>query len=435
MAGHDDSTETPYSGGSKRRRNTIIAVVALVAVTAAGAFLYLQNRSSSPDSLYRTAVASEAHLVVTVSADGRAVPVRSTDVYPAVSGTVIDVYVELGDEVKAGDQLYAVDTSALHGATLQAESALASQQRALEQAYASQRSSEQALAQARATLLQTTQNLAALESKPTTTPGLPEQIALAQAQKASAEKGVAAAEASVKAAKVGISASAVSVESAQYAYDDAASNEGSAVVVAPVGGVITTMDLAVGTAASGNAGGASSASAGMGTSGASVVISDTSEYQVSIDISESQRSQVEIGQDVQVTFGALRGVETSGTVTWIAPAGTNNSGVITYQVDISLGSRPEGLEQGMSAAVEIVTAEFPEALIIPTAAVKADGAEKYVVLLEADGTTRAVVIETGDTVGTDTRVVSGISDGDVVILGLNSDTSGITLPSPSASDD
>lgn len=437
MAERDDRNGAAerYADGGKKRRTTIAAIAVLVVVAAVVGYVYLHSHKPSAASQYRTATASKRHLVATVSADGEVTPIHSTDIYAQVSGTVKRLYVKLGDHVEAGDKLYVVDTSSLHATTLQAKGTLATQKQSRKQASATLANAEQALAQAQASKLQAAQNLAALESKPATTTGLADQIELAKKQKKTAQAGVDAADASVRAAKAGVSAADVNVSSAQHSYDTALSNEANATVVAPVTGVITTMDLAVGGPVSGSGGSATQASVSAGTSTASIVISDDAAYKVRVDVSESQRPRVKLGQAAMVSFDALKSGDTSGTVTWIAPAATNSSGVITYEADISLESQPTGMAQGMSAAAKIVTDDLSDVLTVPTSAVKVDGATTYVVVLGSDGTTRAVPIQIGRTDNTNTQVLSGLRDGDKAVIGVNASAGTITLPTPAANGD
>ena len=54
-------------------------------------------------------------------------------------------------------------------------------------------------------------------------------------------------------------------------------------------------------------------------------------------------------------------------------------------------------------------------------------------LLGANGKTRAATIKIGKTDNANTQVLSGIAQGDVVVLGVKSNAGAIALPTPTAS--
>ena len=431
------NSAAPQTAKKKRRTRTALIAVAILAVLAGGSgYVYLQSQKKPAGSNYRTATVTRSHLVATVSADGSTKPIESTDVYPAVSGTVKRLDVKLGDTVTAGDTLYVLDRATLQGTVLQARATLDSQKQARKQASQSLATGEQSIAAAQATLLQANQNLDALESKPATTTGIDEQIALAKKQRGTAQEGLDAADASYVTAEAGVNAARSNLKSAQDSYDTAVADQKHAVVTAPVDGVITTMDITLCGSVSAGSGGASagggqSAYSG-GSSAAGIVISETGGYKARVDVSESQRPRVKVGQPASVTFNSLRGQDVSGTVTWIAPVGTNTAGVVTYEVDVTLGSQPQSVSQGMSATARIVTDTLDGALAVPSAAVKVDGQTKYVVVLLAEGTTKAVVIKTGVIADKNTEITSGVNEGDTVVLGAKAAATGggSLLPSP-----
>lgn len=71
------------------------------------------------------------------------------------------------------------------------------------------------------------------------------------------------------------------------------------------------------------------------------------------DLSEKDAASIRIGAAAQVSFDALPGVTVTGTVTRIAPRSVKTTGV-NYTVTIELDEMPAGLRWGMTALVEIV---------------------------------------------------------------------------------
>jgi len=98
-----------------------LAVAVLVVAGAVTA--YAATRSSGPS--YRTAAAAPQNVQQTLSSTGSIQPGSSANVSFPVSGTVASVAAVLGDPVKAGQQLAALDTTALNTAVAAATATLA----------------------------------------------------------------------------------------------------------------------------------------------------------------------------------------------------------------------------------------------------------------------------------------------------------------------
>jgi HlyD family secretion protein len=232
----------------------------------------------------------------------------------------------------------------------------------------------------------------------------------------------------------------VLVRSAQKDVDDgtlAAPTDG---VVSAINGVVGeylspssgTTALAPGSRAaipgSGSAaGGAGAGGAGAGGAGAGaaairpggsqfLVLSRARSFQVVVPFEESDAAQIGSGQRVSVRFDAIPGLTEDGTVVALSPSASAISGVISYYVTVRLERRNSRLRDGQTARVDVTTAERENVLSVPNAAVRRQGDTDIVVVVEPDGRQRIVTIRAG-LVGADrTEVVSGLSEGQRVIL-------------------
>lgn len=101
----------------------VVALLALVVV--GGVAAYLAVSASGPAATVQSAVATEEDLALTITAAGRVESGVRADVFPPTAGTLSDVLVEDGDEVKAGAVLARLDTGPLELQVVQARSALA----------------------------------------------------------------------------------------------------------------------------------------------------------------------------------------------------------------------------------------------------------------------------------------------------------------------
>jgi RND family efflux transporter MFP subunit len=131
-------------------------------------------------------------------------------------------------------------------------------------------------------------------------------------------------------------------------------------------------------------------------------------------VDETDIGNVAVDNPVTFTVEAYPTREFEGRVARIAPKGTIISGVVNFEVMITIDSSAELLKPDMTANVSIRTAER-EALVVPSAAVQREGSERFV-WVDRDGTLtrRAVTVGTRDASFTEIR--EGIGPGDRVLV-------------------
>lgn len=151
--------------------------------------------------------------------------------------------------------------------------------------------------------------------------------------------------------------------------------------------------------------------------------------QVVVSLNELDILDIEIGQTAKVTFDAISGFEAEGVVVKKDVAGTVNSGVVSYDVTLSIQSDDERILTGMSADVDIVLLSKPGVTLVSKVAVKEDRDGKYVeVVQNADSLemqpfytpdtieTEKVYLEIGDEDDVNYEVLSGLEVGDRIVL-------------------
>ncbi len=138
--------------------------------------------------------------------------------------------------------------------------------------------------------------------------------------------------------------------------------------------------------------------------------------EIRADVPESDIVKVQVGQKADVTFDALPSDEIiSAEVTEIDPASTVIQDVVYYRVKLSF-SPDSRIKPGMSADIDIKTAEKNDVITVPLRAVKTEGDREYVEILKADNTAEKVFVETG-LKGDEglVEIVSGLSGGEKII--------------------
>ncbi len=106
---------------------------------------------------------------------------------------------------------------------------------------------------------------------------------------------------------------------------------------------------------------------------------DLSSFHVDVPIDELDIAEVRLGQRVAISLDALPGQRIGGSVTSIAPQATRSEqGTTSYDVTVTLDQDSPGVRPGMTAVVEIITAEKTDALLVPRRAVRTEGGRSYV---------------------------------------------------------
>ncbi len=230
------------------------------------------------------------------------------------------------------------------------------------------------------------------------------QIAAAQASLAQAESTLDKLVESTSAEDLAIAEAGV--EQARLSLLDAEESLAKATIVAPFDGLVTAVNVTEGE---------------MG-SGALVQIVSNS-YQVVLSVDEIDVGAISIGQEATLTLETWPDVEIGAEVTAIAPSANNNGSIVSYDVTLQLAQSELPILVGMTANANLITAQHEDVLIVPNAAITADRqAGTYSVNLitgELDG--RPTMEETAVTIGLKdgdfTQIISGLSEGDEVLIG------------------
>ena len=147
-----------------------------------------------------------------------------------------------------------------------------------------------------------------------------------------------------------------------------------------------------------------------------IVLSGLDQLQVVLPFEESDAAHIKAGQTVDVQLDAVPDLEARGTVASVAPSATPISGVVSYYATVDLDTRDPRERDGQSARATVLTDERTDVLTVPNNAVRQQGGASTVVVYEPSGEQRTVSVEAG-LVGADrTEVVSGLNEGDRVVV-------------------
>ena len=317
------------------------------------------------------------------SLTGQVAAVNAVQVFPLLAGQVLTLSVEEGDTVSRGQTLFTVDTSTVTstlGALQQSYDATkAATDRAIESARIGVEQAQQAVDNAQALF----EAGAAAEQDVTKA-----QQALAQAQ-----AGVAQAEAQQTASLAQITASMQQITTQAEL----------GTVTAPCAGTVTAVNLVRG-------GMASSAQP-------AVVIAENGAVEVTTSVAEDVYMNLKEGDEAGVLISVLSDEMITGTISSL-PAAAN---VQTSLYDVSI-ALPSDVKPpiGAFATVTFYTDRRDATISVPSEAILTGANdEQYVFVVDdyAEGETAVrVTVETGLVSHTDTEIVSGLVEGDRVVI-------------------
>ncbi len=149
-----------------------------------------------------------------------------------------------------------------------------------------------------------------------------------------------------------------------------------------------------------------------------IVLENPAYLLVTIPLDQVDVVKVRRDMPAHLTLDALPGQQFEGMIFEINPTPVQQSGVVSYNVDVKVPT-PENLTilSGMTATVEVETARKENVLVVPNLALQRNSGRATVQM----GSGEAVQVETGVTDGRYTEILSGLQEGDSV-LSLNTST-------------
>jgi multidrug efflux pump subunit AcrA (membrane-fusion protein) len=360
-----------------------------------------------------------------VLAQGKVRARRQVEVGSEITGRVTKVFVEIGDLVKVGDPLFALDDEQLGNTVRQLRVALKA-------ADAMYRRAELMRDEAKRNLERDTR----LNEK---------KVLAADALRISSSR--------VELAGADVSQSSAAVERARLDLLRAQDALSKAQVLAPIEGTVVAVNLEVGQIAAPVGGlSSSSMSGGMlglggGDPGATIVIADLSELLARLAVDELDVAQVKLGQPVEITAQGQRETSYAGVITRVGLMGRDVGGSVQFPVEASVqlgeSSAPVGgsdsgpsevpavdasaspamLRPGMSVSAQIEVKRLADALAIPVAAVlEGDGRDKPDRVWKIDDgisgdTVEEAEVKLGPTDDDIVAVLGGLEAGDKIVEG------------------
>ena len=376
---------------SAKRSRVILAELILFA----GVFFIWTRRGKGDETQIQSVTVEKGNVVSTISASGTILTANTLSITTSATGIVKKVYVKDGDVVAKGQKLAEID---LDPAGAQRK----------ESTYESYISATNSLTSAKNNLRSAEASLAvtydeikghdtdeSLEIKETRTK--------AEVAKDNAYLGVINAQAS-------LTSSLLSYQTS------------SPTVYAPNSGTIDNITIVEGMVLSSSS--SSSTTTNTTTQGERIaVIKTTGTPLATFNISEIDVSRVAQGQKATLTLDALSDKTFTGKVVSVDKVGTTSSGVTNYPVIIQFDLEAPEILPNMAATANIILETKNDVLVIPSSAITTSNGTSTVKVLR-NGQEISTTVELGLTSDSGVEISSGLSEGDTIVTGTTSTSSG-----------
>lgn len=422
-------------------------LIFIVAVAAAFWFGACGSSKANPDNSNQR---EDTEIVSVETAVARVVPIPSyfeatgtlagdaeSDVAPAVGGKIVAVNFDVGSYVRRGDVLVRLDARDAEIRLAQARAQLEQQKKAVRQAEAGVEQATANLRQAQVRLgvgddetfdiedfsqvisvraqlrlaekeLRRYEQLletgdvsrSAYDKAKAQRDQLLGQLAEARSNAAVAVKAIDTARAAVSGARAQAAQARAGVETAGTQVAQARKAVADHVIYAPISGYVSERNADPGEYISPNQPNAKLAT-----------IVRTAVLRLKIDVPEQDIGRVAVGQGVSAQVAAYPDRKFAGRITRILPGLDPRSRSLTVEAEIE---NVNGLlKPGQFATVRIAQSKPEPAVLIPVAAVRADG-EKNVVFVIEDGIAAKRVVQTGLLENDEIEIKQGIRENETV---------------------
>jgi RND family efflux transporter MFP subunit len=389
----------------------LIGILVALALAAFIAWRWLDRRSSEADDPDRSVAEGPATAVTaavvhverhnvgsTLTIAGEFKPFQDVDVHAKVAGYIRKIYVDVGDHVKTGQIIAVLEVPELAAQLTGADAAVRAAEQQIRRAQGDvqrAQSSHAAAHSAYTRLKQASDSRSGLVAQ--------QEVDDSQAKDLEAEGQEASAQAELSTAKQ-------QLEVSQASQKQALAMSGYTQITAPFAGVITNRFADTGALV---AAGTSSSTQAIPV----VRLAQVSVLRLVLPIPESVAGQIHLGDAVNVRVQALdRDIQ--GKVARFADSLDLQTRTMATEIDVE--NRDGHLMPGMYTETHLALREKNNALTIPLESVARDGDDATVLALTPQNKIEERHVRLGAEDNKRVEVVSGLSEGDRVIIGNRS---------------
>ena len=399
------------NGTSKKKRKRLIyGGVALLLVLLIAGGLIAATRGGTKIDPSKLQKVEKGDLAKSVVATGKVTPITKVEVKSKASGIVKHLLVDYGDKVKKGQLLAQLDKEEIEAQVEQSRAAAEAAEATLKGSEADYERAKVDAEGPDVPLLKRAYERAIGMAKE----GVVSTSALEDAQKnyemSLNKQNVSKAQVTVLKAKIAQSQGQLAQDRAnlkqleeQLSYTD---------IESPIDGIVLSRDVEMGDAVS--------SILVLGSAATLVMtLGDTSSVYVKGKVDESDIGKVYLGQPARIKVESFKDKTFNGVVTKISPMGVEKDNVTTFEVRVSINNPGGELKAEMTANAEIILEEHKNVLQIPEGAIVYDKDKKASVEIpdtSAKEGKKKIAVNIGISNGAKTELLSGLKEGDQVVL-------------------
>jgi len=392
----------------KRKSALWVLLVLALVIAAIGVVIWRATRMEDGVLVYTEQVIS-SEAAAYVYASGKVVAAEDRDVYAEAPGMVKEVFAELGQEVRKGDVLATLDSQTLDQQLSAARIQLSIAQETLKQTQSAGKLTYDLPLKTATAAYEDAQKMVADQQ------ALFDAGAISQSELEQAKRQLERAETEKLSAERGYNSygqgstlriQSLSVSSARLALEQLQSQKDKLTLKAPADGVVYAIhtkpgELAVQTLPL-------------------FSIASSDRLKVSASISEYDIDSVSVGQSVIIRSDGFSD-QYEGQVTYISDVAeslvSGQSSETVVKIEVSFLAQETKFRPNYSAALEILTAKKPEALMVPYEAVYTDASGVRRVFEIEEGVAKERLVTLGIEGDLNVEIIAeGLVEGDIVIL-------------------
>ena len=336
--------------------------------------------SKRPFSRPTTATVSQRDISFAITAAGEITPAEQVSVRPEVSGRIEELPVDIGDRVKKGELLFALDDQDL-------------------QTEKSQRQIE-----IEGSKLQVNASRLAVEKMELSFKRTEEL----RGSKLVSQEAFDNTRVELDVAKNALEIAENNLERTRKALQLVEDKLAKTQITAPFDCTILTRPVSVGQAVSG--------ASGVNSGTEVLTIADLSELIINAHINQADVTRMKVDQEVQIEVEAVPGLKLTGRLDRIAPQATIKNGIKGFATRIIVkNDESTGVRPGMTANLTIPLQGAENVLAIPLAAVFTDQSDRFAYVKQGDKYERRA-IRIGVTDYEFAEITSGLEAGEAVSL-------------------
>lgn len=294
--------------------------------------IFILSGCKKEDDAYLTTKAEKGNIVQKITASGTINPISTVNIGTQVSGIVSEIYVDFNSKVEKGQLLAVIDPQTFEAAVDQKQAAL--------------NIAKAELDVTKNDIVYFKKHLDRIKKLNTSKYSTDKELEAAQrdydnaiAQKALKEAQVLQAEAMLKQAKIDLDYTKIT---------------------SSVDGVVISREVEVG----------QTVAASFETPVLFNVAEDLTKMQIAASVVEADIAKVKEGQKVEFAVDSFPDEVFFGVVTQVRNNPITTSNVVTYEVIITIDNKDLLIKPGMTANVEIITAEKQNVLLVPNKALR-----------------------------------------------------------------